>query len=163
MRGRITIEPARGDLDPIRLLFAEYAKSLPFDLAFQQFDAELVGLPGKYAPPDGLLLLARAGEKTAGCVALRRFDATRCEMKRLFVRDAFRGLGIGKLLATTVVAEATRMGYAAMLLDTLESMPEALALYKKMGFREIKAYCHNPQPDAVYLEKTLRPNEAARR
>lgn len=151
---RIVIEPAR-DLEAIRRLFAEYAASLAIDLGFQSFDDELRQLPGKYAPPRGRLFIATVDGKTAGCVALRPFDDGRCEMKRLYVRDAFRGLGVGRLLAQTVVDEAAAMGYGSMLLDTLLRMPEALALYEKMGFRKIGPYCHNPEPDAVYMEKTF--------
>lgn len=152
---RIIIEPADKDLDEVRRLFAEYAASLAIDLTFQNFDAELGHLPGKYAPPGGRLYLAKCGDGTAGCVALRPFDKTRCEMKRLFVRPAYRGLGIGKKLALRALADAAAIGYGSMLLDTLESMPEAVALYANMGFRRIGPYCHNPQPDAVYMEKTL--------
>lgn len=151
----ITILPGYDDLDEVRRLFSEYAASLAIDLDFQNFDLELQQLPGKYALPGGRIFLAESGGKTAGCVALRPFDEGRCEMKRLFVRDAFRGLGIGKALALKVVEEGKSMGYRSMLLDSLESMPEAVALYTKMGFARIGAYCHNPQPDAVFMEKRL--------
>ena len=152
---RIVVEPEYRNLDEVRRLFMEYAASLDIDLAFQNFDDELGHLPGKYAPPKGGIYLAKSGGRTAGCVALRPFDETRCEMKRLFVRKDFRGQGIGFLLARKTLEEAAAMGYAAMLLDTLESMPEAVALYEKMGFSRIPAYCHNPQPDAVFMEKVL--------
>lgn len=154
----ITIAAAPGDLDEARRLFSEYAAMLGIDLAFQHFDDELASLPGKYAPPSGTLLIARPSPndgRAAGCVALRPFDAGRCEMKRLFVRGEFRGLGIGRLLADRVVADARKIGYRSMLLDTLESLPEAVALYTKIGFNRIGAYCHNPQPDAVFMEKIL--------
>ena len=151
----ITIAATLDDLDEARRLFSEYAAMLGIDLAFQHFDDELAALPGKYAPPSGMLHIARHGGRPAGCVALRPFDEGRCEMKRLFVRGEFRGLGIGRLLADRIVADARKIGYRSMLLDTLESLPEAVALYTKMGFTRIGAYCHNPQPDAVFMEKIL--------
>lgn len=149
----ITIEPALDNLDEVRRLFSEYAAMLGVDLGFQNFDEELAQLPGKYAPPSGRIHIAWRGGRAAGCVALRPFDEGRCEMKRLFVRAEFRGLGIGRLLADRIVADAREIGYRSMLLDTLESLPEAVALYTKMGFNRIGAYCHNPQPDAVFMEK----------
>lgn len=154
----ITISPALDDLDEVRRLFSEYAAMLGIDLAFQNFDGELTALPGKYAPPSGIIHIARPspnGGRAAGCVALRPFDAGRCEMKRLFVREEFRGQGIGRLLAERIVADARVIGYRSMLLDTLESLPEAVALYTKMGFNRIAPYCHNPQPDAVFMEKVF--------
>ena len=152
---RIVLEPAYEEMTVIRTLFEEYAASLSIDLSFQHFDEELHGLPGKYALPDGRLYIARVNDLVAGCVALRRLDATRCEMKRLYVRTPFRGMRIGRLLAEQVVGDAADMGYAAILLDTLHSMAEALALYRTMGFVEIGAYCHNPHPNAVYMEKVF--------
>ena len=154
---QITLEPAYKECGAIRQLFTEYAEALAIDLTFQDFDEELRNLPGKYALPDGSLYLAKADGVVAGCIALRRFDKTRCEMKRLYVRKAFRRLGIGRMLAERIETDAALKGYAAMLLDTLQSLPEALALYNSMGFREIEAYCHNPEPDAVYMEKHLSP------
>ena len=151
----IILESAYEEKSIIRSLFEEYAASLPIDLGFQCFDEELRDLPGKYSLPDGRLYIAKADGLVAGCVALRRLDETRCEMKRLYVRKLFRGAGVGRLLAERVVADASVMGYAAILLDTLQSMSEALALYRAMGFVEIGAYCHNPQPDAIYMGKEL--------
>lgn len=112
---RIVIEPAYRNLEDIRQLFAEYAASLAIDLGFQRFDDELRQLPGKYAPPRGRLFIATVDGKSAGCVALRPFDDDRCEMKRLYVRDAFRGLGIGRLLAQRIVDEAAAMGYGSKI------------------------------------------------
>ncbi len=153
---RFVIEPAYQEIASVRDLFLEYADWLDLDLSFQDYEAELRDLPGKYAPPDGRLYLARSGTTAAGCVALRRFDARRCEMKRLYVRKAFRGSGLGRLLALRLIREAGRMGYAAMVLDTLrDRMPAALALYTTLGFRETGAYYHNPVADVVYLEKPL--------
>ena len=151
----ILIEPAYDALDSVRALFLDYKAWIPVDLRFQGFDEEVRTLPGKYSPPDGRLFLARLNGVAIGCVALRRFDATRCEMKRLFVRDEFRSLGVGRILAEHLVTEATAMGYASMVLDSLQRMPSALTLYETMGFREIAPYCHNPEPDAVYMEKIL--------
>src|SRR5216684_1187421 len=118
------------DVEEVRALFHEYAMSLPFALDFQDFDDELAGLPGAYAPPRGALLLARG----AGCVGLRPIDETSCEMKRLYVRPSARGTGLGRRLAEAVVAEARRLGYAHMRLDTVPGMDSAQSLYERLGF-----------------------------
>jgi ribosomal protein S18 acetylase RimI-like enzyme len=138
-----------------RDLFCEYAAESQLDLCFQNFEAELAGLPGAYAPPDGRLLLALYEEQLAGCVALRRLDEGVCEMKRLFVRPAFRGLGLGRELARRVIEEARAAGYATMRLDTLARMQAAVALYESLGFRRIAAYRPNPLEDVVYMELRL--------
>ena len=149
----------------VRRLFAEYGESLGFDLCFQGFDCELAELPGKYAPPGGCILLAVAADhveneaiedqQLAGCVALRPINSDTCEMKRLFIRPAFRGTGLGRRLATEIVGRARRAGYRAMRLDTLNTMTEALTLYNSLGFVEIEPYYANPIATAVYLELAL--------
>jgi len=139
------------DVDEVRTLFREYATSLPFALDFQDFDRELADLPGAYAPPRGALLLAR-GE---GCVGLRPIDDTTCEMKRLYVRPSARGTGLGRRLAEAVVAEARRLGYAHMRLDTVPEMAAAQSLYERLGFREIPPYRPNPILGARFLELQL--------
>jgi GNAT superfamily N-acetyltransferase len=138
-------------------LFREYADWLGIDLSFQDFEAELASLPGKYAPPTGELMLAYSSDDDAlGCVAVRQLKASAvCEMKRLYVRPAARGLGIGRALVAAVIGAAETIGYTHMKLDTLPSMPEALALYKRCGFLEIPAYYYNPVPGTVYLGKRL--------
>jgi putative acetyltransferase len=143
------------ELDTVRELMRAYADSLPFDLDFQGFDRELAELPGDYAPPDGALLVARVDGRVGGCVALRRFDVDVCEMKRLFVSPAVRGGGIGRLLAEAVVAEARRLGYARMRLDTTPGMETAQALYEQLGFKEIPPYRHNPISGTRFLELEL--------
>lgn len=143
------------DLAEARALFLEYAAETKLDLCFQGFAEELSSLPGRYAPPRGRLLLARADGAVVGCGALRELSEGVCEMKRLFVRPAFRKNGFGKMLAQELVNEARRIGHATMRLDTLASMRAALALYEGMGFRRIPAYYANPLPDVVYLELKL--------
>ncbi len=143
------------DLVRVRELFLEYAAWLNVDLCFQGFDAELAGLPGAYARPDGRLLLAMRDDQAAGCVALRRFDATTGEVKRLWVRPAFRDGGLGRMLAARIVHEARAVGYAGLVLDTLAPMAAAIALYRSLGFREIAPYYHNPLPGAVYMRLSL--------
>jgi putative acetyltransferase len=143
-------------VEEARRLFHEYAADIRVDLCFQNFDEELASLPGKYAPPQGALLLARESEQVAGCVALRTIEDGVCEMKRLYVRPAFRGSGIGRALAVGAMNEARQIGYRTMRLDTLAWMKPAIALYGRLGFRRIDAYCYNPQSDAVYMELALR-------
>ena len=155
MQPRIVRAESDRYLDDVRALFREYAASLGFDLDFQDFDKEMTGLPGEYAPPDGSILLARCAEETAGCVALRKLAFGICEMKRLYVCPTFRGHGIGRLLSEKIVAEARRIGYTAMRLDTLASMTTARSLYRSMGFREIEPYRFNPLHDAVFMELEL--------
>lgn len=147
------------DLQAVRDMFIEYANSLSVDLGFQAFDAELSRLPGDYAAPRGALLLARVDGAVAGCCALRPMDNSdypnACEMKRLYVRPVFRGFGLGRQLAEAVLDEARRAGYSAVLLDTLDEMEAARALYEDLGFEEIPPYYHNPHAGAHYLKVDL--------
>ncbi|HUG26130.1 GNAT family N-acetyltransferase [Piscinibacter sp.] len=142
-----------------REIFREYASSLEVDLCFQNFEAELAGLPGDYAPPTGALLLAFVDGALAGCGALRGMTEgdypTACEMKRLFVRPAFRRFGLGRVLAQGLLDEAQRAGYSEVLLDTLDDMEAARGLYATLGFEEIPPYYYNPIPGAHYLKATL--------
>jgi putative acetyltransferase len=150
----------REQLEEVRKLFLEYAQSLGFSLCFQGFDRELANLPGEYAPPGGRLYLAFAntgqGAAIAGCVALRRADDRVCEMKRLYVRPQFRGQGAGKALVEEVIRAGRELGYQRMRLDTIEpQMKEAVALYRRLGFREIPPYRENPLAGALYMELDL--------
>ncbi len=140
----------------VRELFLEYAQSLGFSLCFQNFDKELAGLPGDYAPPEGRLLLVECEGKLAACVALHKLEPGICEMKRLYLRPQFRGKGLGRALAERIIAEARQIGYRRMRLDTVEPvMKDAVAMYRKLGFKEIAAYCANPIAGALYMELEL--------
>ena len=144
------------DIAEARELFLEYAKSLGFSLCFQNFDQELAGLPGDYAPPDGRLLLAQLEGEVAGCVAMHKLQADTCEMKRLYLRPKFRGRGLGRTLAETIIGEARKIGYKFMRLDTVEPvMKDAVEMYRRLGFREIAAYRVNPMPGTLYMELEL--------
>jgi|SRR5580704_15270922 putative acetyltransferase len=139
-----------------RALFLEYAQSLGFSLCFQNFDQELATLPGDYAPPSGRLLLAEYEGQLAACVALHKLDAAICEMKRLYLRPQFRGKGLGRALADHIIGEARQIGYKRMRLDTVEPvMKDAVAMYRKLGFKEIAPYCDNPLEGALYMELRL--------
>ena len=152
---RIVAAATPADFDAARDLFREYQRWLGVDLCFQGFEEELATLPGRYAAPGGALLLAIVGGQIAGCVAVRDVGAGRCEMKRLYVRPAFRGQGLGRALATAILGEARRLGHASMVLDTLDWMDEALSLYRSLGFAETAPYTHNPLPDPVFMERRL--------
>ncbi|HEX7342824.1 MAG TPA: GNAT family N-acetyltransferase [bacterium] len=143
------------DEPAVRELFLEYADSLPFSLRFQNWEHELANLAEEYGPPTGCLILAFEADIPAACVALRSFSESVCEMKRLYVRPACRGLGLGKRLARTIVAEARKLKYQRMVLDTVPQMTEAVALYRALGFREIPPYRFNPMLGALFMELTL--------
>lgn len=143
------------NLAQVRELFREYADSLGFDLCFQDFEKELAGLPGDYAPPAGRLYLAFEEARPAGCVGLRKISADVCEMKRLYVRPLDRGKGVGRRLAMTLIEDARKIGYSRMFLDTVRSMKRAIALYGSLGFKPIEPYRHNPIEDAMFKELRL--------
>jgi len=140
-----------------RQLFKDYAAWLAIDLCFQNFESELTELPGAYAPPEGRLLLAYDNGELAGCVALRKIDKGNCEMKRLFVRDKFRGQGLGRALLEAIISAARQIGYERMRLDTLPpKMNDAIALYRSYRFKEIDPYYNNPVPGAMFMELSLK-------
>jgi ribosomal protein S18 acetylase RimI-like enzyme len=153
----IRIRPADlpSELETVRGLFREYAASLDTDLCFQNFEAELASLPGKYSPPEGRLLVALQGEEAIACVALRAIDGEICEMKRLYVRPSARGVALGRRLVERICDEAREAGYRRMYLDTLPSMAKAIRLYRELGFQSIPPYTHNPVPGAVFLALDL--------
>jgi ribosomal protein S18 acetylase RimI-like enzyme len=150
------------DVERARALFRDYADGLGVDLCFQGFEAELAALPGEYAAPRGILLLALVDGAAAGCCALRPREIPEhpnaCEMKRLYVRQAFRGLGLGRRLAEAVLSRAREAGYACILLDTLDDMHSARLLYGKLGFREVPPYYPSPIAATHYLKADLLPN-----
>jgi carbonic anhydrase len=140
-----------------RSLFLEYSEGLGISLCFQNFGQELAGLPGAYAPPTGRLFLASYRGRLAGCVGLRKIGDGICEMKRLYVRPEFRGLGIGRALALHLIKEAGALSYDRMRLDTLPlQMAEAIKMYRSLGFREIEPYYDNPVEGAMFMELSLR-------
>ncbi len=146
-------------LDDTREIFREYAGTLAVDLCFQGFEAELQALPGDYVEPHGRLLLALVDGRVAACGAFRPLAdvdyANACEMKRLYVRPAFRGMGLGRLLAQALIDHAREAGHSVMLLDTLDEMETARDLYASLGFEEIPPYYFNPLPGAHYLKCEL--------
>jgi putative acetyltransferase len=159
-RPRIERVEKEAEVNTVRILMREYESFLGADLSFQGFEAELAALPGKYAPPEGALFLAlipdaSGGAEPAGCVALRKLAPGICEMKRLFVRPEYRGLGLGRLLAERIVEEGRKLGYRSMRLDTLDRLEGAMALYRSMGFRTTAPYYLNPLPGAMFWEKEL--------
>lgn len=143
------------DVAAVRELFAEYARAVDEPACFQGFERELAALPGEYAPPRGRLFLGREGGIPAGCVGLRRLDPATAEMKRLYVRPAYRGSALGRGLAEAAIAAARAAGCARLVLDTLPKMSEAIALYRKLGFRDTAPYLDQPTPGSLCLELAL--------
>ena len=143
-------------IEVIRKLFLEYARSLEIDLDFQDFETELNTLPGKYQPPDGALILALVEGREAGCIALRKISKDICEMKRLYIREKYRGLGLGKKLVGMIIDEAVNKNYQYMMLDTLPTMKSAQSLYLSFGFYDIEPYVYNPIQGTRFMELKLK-------
>lgn len=143
------------DLNEVRVLFREYEVFLNINLDFQIFEEEIAGLPGEYVPPDGEILIAYNEERSIGCVAVRRLNENICEMKRLFVRQEAKGIGMGRQLAQNIIHTARDFGYSRMRLDTLERLKEAMCLYESLGFRRIAPYYDNPLQGVIYRELDL--------
>lgn len=153
---RIVQAVSESQIQDARELFEEYAAGLGFSLCFQNFDQELASLPGDYAAPHGRLLLADLEDEIAGCVAIRKLDASTCEMKRLFVRSEFRGKRLGKILVQAIIGEAKTIGYLKLRLDTIPGkMDDAISLYRSIGFKEVGPYYNNPTPGTLYMELDL--------
>lgn len=155
MSAQIVAVTAAAQVEEVRRLFEEYWNSFGFTPCFQHFDQELAALPGSYAPPRGRLALAVVEGAVAGCVALRPFDAKRCEAKRLYVRPAFRGRALGRALLDWIIAEARNTGYREILGDTMPVMAQALEMYDRRGFERTGPYGGEPTPGAVYLRLIL--------
>ena len=158
---RIVEANTHEDVEHARTLFKEYQEGLGISLCFQNFDHELKNLPGDYAPPDGRLLLAKDDDdQIAGCIAMRKHSPGICEMKRLFVRPAYRSTGLGRVLVNTIIDEARKLGYTQMRLDTIPGrMDKAIALYQSIGFIEIEPYYENPVEGARFMELDLATNQ----
>ena len=157
----VRIVDAHDDLVRVRVvrdLFREYETWLDFDLCFQSFEEELESLPGRYVPPLGAMLLALDDVDPAGCVAMAPLgdDGSVCEMKRLWLREPYRAVGLGRRLAEAIMRKASDAGYRYMRLDTLPKLEAAIALYRKLGFEPCEAYYHNPLPGVLYLQARLR-------
>lgn len=146
----IEVRQAYNDIDAVKELFCEYTTWLGMDLSFQNYNEELDSLPGKYAPPMGRLYIALCDGDIAGCVAVRPFDDGRCELKRLYIRPRFRGLGLAGMLTRQAIDDSKSLKYKKMLLDTRDTMESANALYRKLGFYTIDPYYHNPYPGINY-------------
>ncbi len=150
------VDKINNTLEDVKLLLSEYEKSLNIDLSFQSFNEEMDDLLKKYGPPDGSLILIKADGIAAGCVAMRKLTEKVCEMKRLYVCDKFKGLGIGRKLVTIIIEEAQDKGYTFMRLDTLPEMKGAQYLYEDFGFYDIKPYVYNPIANARFMELKLK-------
>ena len=152
---KIVQAETKEQIEAAKAIFLEYGSSLDFELCFQDFDKELAGLPGSYAPPEGRLFLAEFNGVIAGCIALRKLEESICEMKRLYIKPEYRGQKMGKILVEKLIDEAKKIGYKKMRLDTVPAMQAAQKLYRTIGFYQIKPYRLNPVAGAVFMELEL--------
>jgi ribosomal protein S18 acetylase RimI-like enzyme len=149
------IAETKKDYEDAKALFLEYKESLNLDLCFQKFHEEISNLPAQYSEPTGCIILSCENEKPFGCVAVRKFEDSVCEMKRLYIPESYRGKGIGRELTARIISKAKELGYKKMRLDTLETMKEAISLYNTLGFTEIPKYRLNPIKEVLYMELNL--------
>ncbi len=154
---RVAQARTRSQLSSAEELIKEYAASLGIDLSFQNFEREMAEFPGAYSRPDGRIIIAIEGRDAVGVVGIRKLSGKTCELKRMYVRPEFRGMGIGRMLANKAIEEARGIGYRRMRLDTLSRLKEATSLYESLGFEKVGPYTVNPNEDAVYLELDLSP------
>lgn len=156
MHGTIVIEELKAhDIQAVKALIQEYIEWMNIDMSFQDIEEELAGFPRKYEPPSGVFLVAKDGDQVVGCVGIKKIGDGICEMKRLFVKDTYRGEKIGYALVERIILEAERKRYSKMRLDTLRRMKSAINLYIKSGFHEIGQYVVNPIEDAIFMERDL--------
>lgn len=155
MKFKIKFAETKKDFFNAKQLFKEYSDSLNFSLSFQNIDNELDNIPGKYSKPNGCIILAWDNFTPIGCIGMRPLDELTCEIKRLYLKPNYRGLGLGRLLTKNIIAYSRKREYLKACLDTTSKMKKAISIYKSLGFVEISAYYNNPLPDVIFFELNL--------